>query len=361
MELDYNSFINGLLNNPSTTNDDRERIVTLLLRERDKGYVTEEQVLEMIHKFSGVKPEEEPKDKYYHNPKKMVSFLYQFSVNERLKWFTHAPDANFEFDYERYQKEAKKEFKRISKGINQSTWNNVSNFIFDTGSDKRTKNFDDEEIKITWRDMSEWCFEHKYKHPYDTLIGNYKFERYINDFKNTIEFRNVPKFSDRIEDFFYEKAFINNPDINLDFTPSFYSIGKQVRIYVDIRQLFLALKEMCKWIIENKSKGNKIEISLGEEFDSYVLSIFHINSYMTIDMTKCKGTSGDFSKVRGMLLNVADWTIEADVKEMPMRIICLDDKTQYLQKRVVSENIIENLPSKVGGVKYLIKLYKNIK
>lgn len=355
----YNAFISGLLGNPSTTKKERERIVELLLKERNKGFVTEDKVLEMIHKYSGIKIEDQESTRpstFHHNPKAMVSFLYQFSINDTFKWFTHEPDDSFDFDYEMRVKNASKEYNGISKGINASTWNNVRNFILNTN--EPAKDYNNAIIQYRWKDMAQWCFEHKHEHPYNALIGNYKFARYIDIFKNTIEFRNVPKFSDRLEDFIYDKA-LTSPDVKPCFTECFYSIGGQLRAYIDIRQLFSAIKEICKWIIENQSKGNRVEISIEERDDCYVLSIYHIDSYLTIDSQKIKGKSGDFHKVRNMLLNVADWSILADTKNTSLQVVCLDDKTEYLNNKVVTENEVSELSAKVNGVKHLITIYKN--
>lgn len=386
----YNAFISGLLSNPSTTKEDRERIVDLLLKGKDKDLVTENQVRSIIEQYgfatieqvhdmieqkgevpdsSGTGTGSRPRNIFFHNPKNTVSFLYQFSKNDDFKWYTHDPEQpDFVFNYEKYKKKAEKGFKRISFGINQSTWRNVRNFVFNT--EKAAKDFNNEEIKIRWKDLEKWCDEHKLQHPYNTLIDNYKFSKYIDVFKNTIEFRNVPKFSDRIEDFISDVA-LNSPDVKAVFTDAFYSIGGQLRVFVDVRQLFFAIKEMCKWIVENRSKGNRVEVSVEEKPDSYVLSLFHINSYMNIDHEKLKGLSGEFIKVRNILLNVADWYIDADVNNESLHIVCLDDKTEYVNEVVVNDktkyvnnevkscNQISPLAYKVNGVKYSIVLYKN--
>ena len=112
-------------------------------------------------------------------------------------------------------------------------------------------------------------------------------------------------------------------------------------------------------------------MSVEEKPDSYVLSLFHINSYMNIDHEKLKGLSGEFIKVRNILLNVADWYIDADVNNESLHIVCLDDKTEYVNEVVVNDktkyvnnevkscNQISPLAYKVNGVKYSIVLYKN--
>lgn len=376
-ELNYNDFINGLLNNPSATKTDKERIVDLLLKEKDKGCLTEGQVRKIIEQYRFTTEEQvqrmiaqkdstqvSPKNKkgqtntFFHNPKNMVTFLYRFSKDDDLKWFTHDPEQpGFKFDYAQYIINAKKGFEEKAKGINPSTWYNVQNFIFDTKDD--AKDYYDKVIKVRWKDMKKWCVEHGSQHPYDTLVDDYKFSRYIDIFKNTIEFRNIPKFSDRLEDFISDIA-LYTPDIKTVFSDGFYSLGGQVRVFIDVRQLFFAIKEICKWIIENKSKGNRVEVCVEERPDSYVFSLFHINSYMNVDEEKLKGLSGDFHKVRNILLNVADWTIDADVNNESLHIVCLDGNTKYANNKVISENRFESLPNKVNGVRHSITLYKNL-
>ena len=49
--LDYGSFINDLLNNPTATKQERKRIVELLLKERDKGFVTEQRLFQILEEL----------------------------------------------------------------------------------------------------------------------------------------------------------------------------------------------------------------------------------------------------------------------------------------------------------------------
>ena len=89
---------------------------------------------------------------------------------------------------------------------------------------------------------------------------------------------------------------------------------------------------------------------------------------MSIDDEKLKGLSGDFHKIRNILLNVVDWTIEADVKGNPLQIVCLDSQTEYehyevnsRKKAIVSTaNKLNAVQQEIGGVKHIVTLYKNI-
>lgn len=100
----YNAFISELLSNPSTTKEDRERIVELLLKERDKGFVTEEQVVELIKSYSTQLTENSSNDEAkfvdiekrvlpkYKSPKDTHDFLLAFNQDPILKYTCHNID-----------------------------------------------------------------------------------------------------------------------------------------------------------------------------------------------------------------------------------------------------------------------------
>ncbi len=96
---DYNAFISGLLSNPSTTKEDRKRIVDLLLKERDKGFVTKEQVVKIIDEYyrnnnqsknSNQKSNKEPQVELeeYKLPKDTQDFLYAYSRQDDVLRYT---------------------------------------------------------------------------------------------------------------------------------------------------------------------------------------------------------------------------------------------------------------------------------
>jgi len=384
MPTDYNAILGQMINSPFATPKDRERMVALLLRDHDDKYVTKEQIKDVMEMAEMMKkdffdskerqlkefmeahqPQQTSKSKkiFTHKPSDMVSFLYQFSINNDIKWFTHVPDADMNFIYPEYVEKAKKWFGDNTKklSINASTYTNISNFIFDTGS--KAQDAYNERIDCGWKDMKEWCAANEGRHPYDVLVGDYRFEHFINVFKNTIQFRTDNSdylFNKRVRSFL-QKEVSNNPDIKISFTKEFRAIGSSTRTYIDVRQLFSFLKIIMKWIVENKTKGSAVGIDLYEDEASYTLSINHIGSYLNLDDEKLKGLSGDFQKARNILLNVADWTILADeYKRGALKIICLGSTTQNEGKEVVSENIIEPVQDAIGGVKHLITFYKNV-
>lgn len=384
MDTDYNTLLGQMINSPFATPSDRERMVALLLREHDSKFVTKEQIKDVLEMAEVMKkdyfeskerqlkefidahpPQQAPKNKktFTHKPSDMVRFLYQFSINNDIKWFTHAPDVDMNFVYPDYMEKAKKWFDEKTKklSINASTYTNVSNFIFDTGN--KAQDAYNEKIDLGWKDMKEWCTANAGRHPYDALFGNYRFEHYINIFKNTIQFRTDNSdylFNKRVRTFI-QKEINNNPDIKTTFTNNFRAIGSCTRTFIDVRQLFKFLRIVITWICEDKSKGSTVEVDLSENEKSYILSINHVGSYLNLDNEKLKGLSGDFRKARNILLNVADWTIQADeYRRGALNIICLDESTQNEGTDVVSENAISACAVPIGGVKHLITFYKNI-
>ena len=213
----YNNFIEKLYNSPSSTPQDKERIVKLLLSEREQGFMTEERVRELIKEFVSITPQIGNEKEFYHNPRNMVKFLYQFSVNDIFKWFTHAPDPNMEFDYSTYLSTAESEYNKYAKSANRATWGNVRNFIFNTSI--APKDSFNKKIDFSWRDLKEWCLNNRNIHPYNSIVGDYRFARYIETFKNTIEFRTDKAeylFSNRLEDFIYDYM-LNQSDIKIKF------------------------------------------------------------------------------------------------------------------------------------------------
>lgn len=142
----YNAFISELLNNPSTTKEDRERIVGLLLKERDKGFVTEEQVVQLIKRYTdsqgeggGEKPippstDADPGDKSdgtelkYKSPKDTRDFLVAYNQDNILKYTCHNIDDEdvineinkecgvTEYDFEKHLQIIQDHFNRLKKG-----------------------------------------------------------------------------------------------------------------------------------------------------------------------------------------------------------------------------------------------------
>jgi hypothetical protein len=143
----YNAFISGLLGNPSTTKEDRERIVALLLKERDKGFVTESQVVQIIKQYTDPKSPDggegpnnptdidtskgdtsDETELIYKSPKDTRDFLVAYNQDNILKYTCHNIDDEdvineiniecgvTEYDFEKHLQIIQEHFNRLKKG-----------------------------------------------------------------------------------------------------------------------------------------------------------------------------------------------------------------------------------------------------
>jgi hypothetical protein len=309
---------------------------------------------------SSVNPEKQKK----HSPKTMVKFLYHFSIGEKFKWFTHNPEGLLKFNYNEYVDNANQDYNSATGwNINNVTYHNVKNFIINTGEKNKTNIYGKGNIKFSWRDVEKWCIEHPDEHPYNAELDGDLFEKYINQFKQIIEFRTDDAdltFNIRIRRLVRG---ILGVDFKPHFTKSFNDIGQSVKLFCDINLLFSAIKQIVEWIQLNKVKSSQVEVNLENHDEFYLLEIIHLNSYLSVSPTdmKLKGLSGDFDKVRKMLFSVADWdiiaTLKYDEKRETYKIVCLDENTT-LRDNLINQNLIIKNPEEVNYVKHRLKLYK---
>lgn len=300
-----------------------------------------------------------------HSPKNMVKFLYGFSIDEKFKWFTHNPEGLLTvFNYKEYIENAKGEYdKTTGWNINNGTYHNVKNFIIDTGENNKTNIFNKGRIKYSWRDLEKWCIEHPNVHPYKAEINNEFFKKFINQFKQIIEFRT----DDTDSTFNFRVKKLIRDTLGVDFVPkftrSFDEIGQAVKIFCDINLLFNSIEQIILWIRLNKSKSNEVEINLIDFDDFYQLEIIHKNSYFSVAPSneKLKGISGDFDKTRKMLFCIADWEIITTINHNDVvtdyKITCLDINSE-LMNNILTPNKIEELNENSNSVKHVLKLYK---
>jgi hypothetical protein len=377
-------FINNLLDysvKKKVDNNTRERLFSLIGKEVGKSGLSKEDVEKIVEdKLTGRQIEKKNKTfKTQHAPIEMVRFLHKFSIDENFKWFTHAPDNPVKgFNCNEYIKNANELLpiypqyaKRLLSqkhgiNVNFSTYQNIRNFIFNTGYPCST---DKGRIKYTWSDLEEWCKNNPNAHPFNAEIGENVFSKYINQFKNIIEFRNDNEdftFLTRVQDFIVNKL---GTDFNVfdSFIESFEKIGKTLNVYMDTNLFFKGLGQILSWITQNKAKSNIIEFSLFDESDYYQFEIFHKGSYISYspDSTKINGQQGDFDKARKNLFCVVDWEIQASFKyngKIECFLITCLDKDVYKERNGSTEmllpNTVKQLSYDIDGIKHILKLFK---
>lgn len=300
-----------------------------------------------------------------HSPKTMVKFLYSFSIDEKFKWFTHTPEGlEMPFDHKNYIISAKSEFdKATGWNINNGTYYNVRNFIYDAG-DKYSKINDRLNLMFSWRDAEKWCMNNPGTHPYFAEIDGNLFKRYIGQFKQLIAFRTDDTdltFNIRVRKLIRQLLGV---DFEPVFTESFNAIGQSVHIYCDTDLLFSAIKQMTEWILDNKSKSNAVAVDLVDFEDYYQLEITHKNSYLSISPAdeKLNGLSGDFDKVRKLLFSVADWEMIATLKFNSLtehyRINCIDSETKLAGTILTPMTMTKETDNQKPSIKHVLRLYK---
>lgn len=375
------SFIADLLNSKKITVEEKTRVLDLtkgefgninfenseIKRRLNKIEIQVKQLqIIPIDKDKSTKNDVEDIIKFkMHSPKTMVKFLYSFSIDEKYKWFTHNPEGLItEFDYRKYIKNADKEFNKTTGwNINNRTYHNIKNFIINTGEKNKTIIYGKGTINYSWRDLEQWCNEHPNMHPYDAELSDNLFKKYINQFKQIIEFRTDEAdltFNLRIRKLIRDKLGV---DFQPNFTDSFNEIGQSLKIFCDINLLLNAIEQLINWIIINKAKSIEVEINLVEHQEYFQLEIIHKNSYWSIspDDEKLRGLSGDFDKVRKTLFSVADWemfiTLKANEVVGNYKIICLNQRMK-LDNNKLTPNIIEKSDENLNCIKHILKLYK---
>lgn len=313
----------------------------------------------ILHSNSGISSKQKK-----HSPKTMVKFLYNFSIGEKFKWFTHNLEGLQPFNYQEYIHNANQDY-NLATGwnINNVTYHNVKNFIFNTGDGNKTNIYGIGNIQFSWRDVEKWCKEHPNEHPYNADLDGHLFKNYINQFKHIIEFRTDDAdltFNIRVRKLIRGTLGV---DFKPHFTKAFNEIGQSIKLFCDINLLFSAIKQILEWIQLNKGKSSQVVINLEDSEEFYCLEIIHEGSYLSTISSDIKlhGLSGDFDKVRKMLFSVADWEIIAKLKDHEKtencKIICLDEHTALIDN-LMTPNIITLNPVEVNYVKHTLKLYK---
>ncbi len=315
------------------------------------------------------KSSNDPKE---HSPKKMVEFLSLFSRDDRFKWFTHKWDQTEPLNIDkmienlrRYKKVLFDMVRGPGPVVNEKTYNQVWNFIqFDEG-DWFWTNAESENVKIRWNSVVGLSREKP-----DTPIENLKlsdgkmFKDYIRMFKGCIEFRtdlgDDYRFSEYIRNMV--QTFTSDSALSLQFTDDFDNIGYGMNIYCDVVSLRAGISIVCDWIKAYKVNGVAVEIGLEEYDDGYGLIVFHKDSYFS-NRGKLENPSGDFATLRKRLFSVCDFRMEGDFKsnnqlQNTISVLGLTDGVTLTGKKMSSCTINEYADKKIGGIKYIFKLYK---
>ena len=304
----------------------------------------------------------------FHNPKKLVTLLKNFSVNDSaLKYTTHSwdagRDANMFKDLTEFLSIAKNQYNEFSFPLNSLSRNlhgKINSFLFN--KDIAETGWGDpnpaKRIRFGWSspELTEACFLDASLNPEDFILPiKYqiqragktlqKFKHVIDVFKNEIEIRDE---NSALLNLILQK----HDNYLMSFSDPLASNLENKTFYTDIQWLSKALDLIFEGI-QKYPQHPEVEYYVEEtENDRMILNILHRNSFktgMSIHDDKLNLKRGDFSTIKDKLRNLCDWSIESQFAEGFYRINYLvsDKETQAHQK-------IETTP----GFKHILTFYK---
>lgn len=335
----YNAFISGLLSNPATTKEDRERIVELLLKERDEKYVTKEQLQELL-KIGGDKiiVEEGKKKTEYPEPRQTYEFLSYFSQKDGgLKNLTH--DFNYGYiDYDVFMAQCRKEFeegKRKYPKVPSRLLGRIESFAFRETPDWYVQKWLQNErktIKHGWSDPEfiQWYKTNKI-HPSKDAFYN---KEMIVPFKESIQVRADTGNLLILLKSLIKKVFGDNPSCNVTISDRV----KDAQFYTDVDSLGQALYQIFSTIKEYSEKNfcDEVEIDYFTEGEYKVLTVTHIDSKPTKRADDKDYSGGNTDAIKKQLKGLCNYEICAVFPDGPFRKIILSDNYDVFKKGIIS-------------------------
>lgn len=321
------NFVSCLMGNRSLASKDRERIVELLLKDRDKEYVTKEQLEKLLKiKENGVIKEKKKKENREHNPKFTAEFLSLFNRRDGFKYLTHNYD-NSGLTLKDMLSQVRKIFENYSyeKRLPGSLRYLMNRFInggewTDFEGKKHTEGYSSESW-VKWSEMNDNM------HPIMDIDG---IEKNIQRFRHTIRVV-APDLLNIIESIIQKF-----PTFNFDLDGQ--SLGK-ADFYTNVFILRLGLFGLIKDMTDHKDHKNiKIKCKLEFDGDYFIRQIIitQIGSFSqkTINdvVEKFKSEGGFFSENAEKLAGYCNWSVESLWDGDPYRWnILKDENTQELE------------------------------
>lgn len=393
--MDKNSFMFSILNNPSLTPKDREKVISLITRDIEKDLMsqTRQIVREELKEKEATQQKGEQDDRskkgiWIHDPRTVCSFLKKFSSDAILKFVFHSWDSGVFSGYDDFINKIttslKKEdtFKDLYK-YNIGLYYTLKNFILENG---KTRDFsipkEEDRIHIGLRYpegvIREWmknnpnlrlaempmtAFPPENRPAELCEIGN--MEGLIEYFKHIIEFRD--------DDF---TAMIHNTFRSADFSPSiddniqgisFYTYTSVVKDF-----LVVVLNNINGRILKGAPTTVKIFVDNVKD-DSFELHILHEGSFADKDINDRKlrfsGNVASWCRWKGgsydSLVSVCDYWVKS-------RFISDDEKHSKKSYRIdylypgvsdyceddFSESTATPLEQDAKGFEYVMRFYK---
>lgn len=392
----------AILNNPSLTPQDRERVISLITRDIEKDLIlkTQEIVREEL-KLSGnadnvAKQERQnPSENWRHDPQAVCDFLKKFSTDPILKYVVHSWDSN---DFKSYDDFMKKISDCLGK---ESTYRDL--YFYNIGLNYTLRNFIEnngrrkdyyipkENIQIGLRypdgTIRKWMEDHPtmkmMEMPMSAFPPEYRpsemnnghvianMEDLIEYFKHLIEFRD-DDFEAMIYDTFGDIK-TGNSDFHAQIDDSvlgisFYTYARIVRSYLAI------ILENIKGRVQDGAPQTVRIFVENQEDSSFELHILHEGSFARKDISdsklRYKGNvaswrlwkSGNYNS----LLSICDYSVVSqfysDDEEHALKSYRIDYLYPGLSGNIEDSDSPESkvtlLKDEAPGFEYILKFYK---
>lgn len=393
--MDKNSFMFAILNNPSLTQKDRERVISLITRDIEKDLMSRTQEFireELRHKENGSNdvPQDQSLPKtWIHDPRTVCDFLKLFSSDPTIKYIVHSWDTGEFRDYDEF-------IDKITRGLkNERTFNQL--YFYNIGLNYTLKRFifcqDENEFSIprenlqiglqypvgvikSWMEanpgrkmsevpMSAFPAQNRPRGRFNgRSIAN--FEQLLDYYKHLISFRDSD-FEEVIYDTFR----------NSDFKPIIDDSVKGIAFYTytGVVKSFLSMAfDNIRDRVQNNGAPGNVKISVtNSSKDSFELHILHVGSFSKLDINDSKlldngflaswrkwqnGLGGNYNS----LLSVCDYSVVSkfyseDKELKSYRIDYLYPGLYGIDESSRAPRIIP-LEEDVPGFEYIMTFYK---
>lgn len=356
MDVDYSSLLGKMINSPFSTPVDRERMVKLLLSEREKEFVTEERVKELMREYTFNEnlppyPPSGSDKSHVHRPKDTYMFLSLFGGEDYgIKNLTH--DFNGDFpDYDEFLATCEKQFDDAKKSFPHavsSVVKRIEQFAFNTNPEWYTCGWSrKKEYHLGWKkkEVKEWCIENRL-HPKHNETFN---KEMITPFKNIIQVRaDTGNLKDTINDL-KEDVFGNFCKVDVKDSVV------DANFYTDVDSLANAIQIIFKMIKERAERTLKTDIVIDYELSGSWknLIITHKDSVSTKLPEDKDYLGGDMKSLRNVLWNLCNFEVRS-----------LTQDGRAFKKTIMNENRnllgkVEYLsnPNNIEGFSYILKFY----
>ena len=273
-----------------------------------------------------------------HNPKKLVEYLTNFTIDTPMKYTTHEwrkrIDKKYLNNLDLFLNDVTGQLDDIKvnlQTLSPNLYQKIHDFIISKGLSQESW-CSHGDVKLGWSSLNgleewvdngnePWDFELEESFSIDSVAIS-KFGEVVKLFKGEIE-----TVEDTLQNMFLKQKKNLGRKFNIYISDNL----KGEKFYTDVQRLNEAIDEIFKEIKKYAeiNEAYKVEVELHKPTLEYVeLHIVHFGSDSDRngeDLLKRINSKGDSVELKNKLLNLCDWYIEANYKEDAFRIDCFSN------------------------------------